>query len=138
MKENRIIIAGSRTAPEQNYDLFMKCLEIFKNLPRNEVEIVSGTARGADKFGENTAKTWGLPLKKFPADWSLGKKAGYLRNKQMAEYGTHLIAIVDLTFESKGTRHMINLAQEHGLEIRVLYINEDKAKFPKISLGTKK
>ena len=135
MKKNRIIIAGSRTVPEQDYDLFMKCLKIFKNFKRDEVEIVSGTARGADKFGENTAETWGLPIKKFPPDWSLGKKAGYLRNKQMAEYATHLIAIVDLAFESRGTRLMIDLAKEYGLKIRVLYINEDKAKFSKISLA---
>lgn len=134
MKKNRIIIAGSRTVPESNYELHMKMLEIFKNLPREEVEIVSGGARGADKFGENQAEMWDLPLKVFPADWSLGKKAGYIRNKQMAEYSTHLVAIVDLSFESRGTRNMIKLAQEYGLKIRVLYINEDKAKYSKIIL----
>lgn len=139
MKPNRIIIAGSRTVPEDSTILKDKINKILFHIDCYGTEIVSGTCKGADILGENYAKDNDLPLKQFPADWdNHGKRAGYLRNKQMAEYATHLVAIVDLAFESRGTRHMIDLAEENGLEIRILYINEDKAKFPKISLGTKK
>ncbi|GAA4139709.1 hypothetical protein GCM10022216_18100 [Sphingobacterium kyonggiense] len=65
----------------------------------------------------------GIPIKQFPADWSQGKKAGYLRNKQMAKYATHLIAICD--GESKGTKNIIDLANEHDLKVRVIIINSN-------------
>lgn len=133
MKTNRVIIAGSRTVPENDYDLWLKVTEIVKTLERDQTEFVSGTAKGGDKFGEWFASTWESPVAKFTADWDTHKKsAGYIRNKQMAQYATHLIAIVDLEVESRGTRHMIDLAKRYDLKIRVIYINEDKAKYSKI------
>ena len=39
----------------------------------------------------------------------------------MAEYSTHLIAI--LNGESKGTKNMIDLANENGLNVRIIIIN---------------
>lgn len=84
------------------------------------MEIVSETAKGADRFGEWFALQHDILVKQFPADWSLGKRAGYLRNKQMAEYVTHLIAIWD--GESKGTKMMIQLAKAYGLKVRVIRI----------------
>lgn len=137
MKTNRVIIAGSRTVPEQSNDLFGKILKIVFNLDVEDTEIVSGGAKGADKLGENIAKELPhpLPVKIFEADWDTwGKSAGYKRNKQMALYATHLIAIVDLEVESRGTRHMIDLAKRYDLKIRVIYINEDKAKYSKIEI----
>ena len=50
-------------------------------------EVVSGTARGVDRLGEVWARLKGIPIKQFPANWTVyGKRAGYLRNVQMAEY----------------------------------------------------
>lgn len=118
MKLNRIIIAGSRSVPERDIELTNKILSLMQSLVLEETEIVSGTAKGADKLGEHIAQVFGYSLKQFPADWSQGKRAGYFRNKQMAEYATHLIAIWD--GESKGTMHMIDLAHEHGLNVRVI------------------
>ena len=117
MIQNRIIIAGSRTCPEQNDELFIKVHNIIHNL--SDIEIVSGTAKGADRFGECFANRLKIPLKRFPADWDThGKSAGYVRNKQMAEYATHLIAIWD--GKSKGTKNMIDLAKEYNLKTRVI------------------
>ena len=84
--------------------------------PEVELEIVSGTARGVDQLGERYALERGLKLKKFPANWDkYGRKAGYLRNKEMAEYARILIAFWD--GKSKGTKHMIDLAQKYGVFI---------------------
>lgn len=113
---NKVIIAGSRTIPEYNNILFNKVSKILQNIIYDE--IVSGACKGADKFGEWFACQCSIPIKRFPADWSLGKKAGYLRNKQMAEYSTHLIAIWD--GKSKGTKNMIDLAKEYKLKIRII------------------
>ena len=118
--KNRVIIAGSRSCPENDDDLFLKLTLLFRNTDYNDLEIVSGRCKGADKLGENYANEMKVPVKQFPADWSLGKKAGYIRNKQMAEYATHLIAIWD--GKSKGTKLMIDLAKENGLHIRVIKI----------------
>lgn len=86
-----------------------------------ETQIVSGTCKGADKLGERIAYFGGYDVKQFPADWKThGKKAGYIRNKEMADYGTHLVAIWD--GESKGTKLMIDLAKEKGLPVRIIKI----------------
>ena len=54
----------------------------------------------------------------FPADWDLeGKSAGFKRNVKMAEYADALVAFWD--GESKGTKHMIEIAKEKGLDIRI-------------------
>ena len=92
------------------------------------MEIVCGKARGANTLGEKFAKNYGIKVKYFPADWnSLGKSAGYKRNKQMAEYAKEkngvLIAFWDK--KSKGTKHMIDLANSNGLKVFV-YNYQDK------------
>lgn len=113
----KAIIAGSRNFFD--YDLLSQKLNPFID-HLEDVEIVSGTAAGADRLGERYAKEKGLKLKQFPADWNkYGKRAGYLRNVQMAEYADCLFAFWDGV--SRGTKHMINLGREHGLCVRVFY-----------------
>lgn len=122
MKRYRIIIAGGRDFGEKHvhWDLiFVRCNAILYNLPKDEIEIVSGGAKGADRLGEVYAAVREYPVKVFKANWDkFGKSAGYLRNKEMSEYATHLIAFWD--GKSKGTKHMIDLAREKGLKIRVI------------------
>lgn len=111
----KVIIAGGRNF--NNYELLRdSCDEILTN--QTEVEIVSGGARGADALGEKYAKEKNYPIKLFPADWSLGKKAGYLRNQQMGDYADALIAFWD--GQSKGTKHMIDIAKAKGLKLRII------------------
>ena len=88
------------------------------NLLNEGVEIVSGGARGADKLGERYAAERGYGLKIFPADWNrYGKRAGYLRNEQMAQYADVCICFWD--GESRGTKHMIDLSNRCGLKVIV-------------------
>lgn len=113
----RIIIAGGRNF--NDYDLLFKTCEkllIFQK----DIEIVSGTANGADRLGERYAKIKKYQLKQFPANWDkYGKSAGYKRNEEMAIYADCLIAFWD--GESKGTKHMIDLANKQGLKVRIIY-----------------
>ncbi|MDC7251016.1 MAG: hypothetical protein PQJ49_13970, partial [Sphaerochaetaceae bacterium] len=84
-----------------------------------KITIVCGQARGADTLGEWYGKEKGYDIRYFPANWNLhGKKAGYLRNSEMADYADCLIAFWD--GQSKGTEHMINLAKQKGLKIRIV------------------
>lgn len=90
---------------------------------RENLEIISGVANGADKLGERFAEEYNLKIKKFPANWDLyGKSAGYKRNEQMALYAKEdngvLIAFWD--GESKGTVHMIKLARKYDLTTIVI------------------
>lgn len=119
----KVIIAGSRNF--NNYKLLKKKMDFFlknkidKNKPSFNIEIVSGTARGADTLGEKYAKEKGFALKRFPANWDLyGKKAGYIRNKEMRNYAD--VCVVFWDAESKGSKHMINLAKEDNMPIRVV------------------
>lgn len=110
----KLIIAGSREG-----FTYEDVLNAFDNLIDSPItEIVSGGARGVDRFGEQLAKTKGIPLVVKPADWNKhGKSAGYIRNKEMAEYADALLALWD--GESKGTKHMIDLALKNNLEVHI-------------------
>ena len=133
MKELRVIIAGSR-----DFDDFSKLMnssmEILTEISKkrddlDRIRIISGTARGADKLGEQYAKIAGYELSKFPADWDgLGKRAGHVRNAEMAKFAVEddsygvLIAFWD--GQSRGTKHMIDLAKRYGLEVHVVNYKE--------------
>ena len=102
----KLIIAGSRTLyPDPGF--ITECMCFFKIPHVNEV--VSGTANGVDKAGEE----WfdhinGVDdkiLTKLPADWGqYGKSAGHIRNAEMAAYADALLLIWD--GESKGSANM--------------------------------
>lgn len=103
---NRIIIAGCRDF-DDSYG-FENCLNgLFKDSisPKN-TEIVSGGATGTDYLAVKYAEKLGFSQKIFRAKWvDFGKSAGPIRNREMAKYGTALIAFWD--FKSKGTQNMI-------------------------------
>jgi len=112
----KVIIAGGRDFKDYNR-LKEVCNKILIN--QNNIEIVSGTAGGADTLGERYAQDKGYEVKKFPAKWDeYGKKAGYLRNQEMGDYADGLIAFWD--GKSKGTKHMIDIANKKGLKVRVI------------------
>jgi glycerophosphoryl diester phosphodiesterase len=110
----RFIIAGGRNF--DNYDLLSQtCGQLREQI----TEIVSGKARGADSLGETWGNENNVPIKSFPANWDLyGKRAGYLRNTEMADYADGLIAFWN--GESKGTKHMIDTANNKGLEVHII------------------
>ncbi len=112
----KVIIAGSRGF--NDYEVLRKFCDYVIGEPNEEVEIVSGTAKGADKLGERYALEKGYKLKEFPPNWSEhGKSAGYQRNTVMASYSDLLIAFHD--GESKGTQHMIDLANKKEINVAV-------------------
>lgn len=112
----KVIIAGGRDFDD--YNLLVEKCNKYLSL-QSDIEIVSGNANGADKLGEKYAKECNYKVKLFPADWNkFNKSAGYIRNKEMAEYSDCLIAFWNGI--SKGTKHMIDLAKERKLKVRVV------------------
>lgn len=109
----KVIIAGGRDITD--YNLVFKA---YIASGYTATEIVSGGARGVDTLGEQLAKSTSIALKVFPADWDRhGKRAGHIRNAQMADYADALIAIWDGV--SKGTGNMIQQAQRKKLQVFV-------------------
>lgn len=114
----KVIVAGGRDF--NDYSSLEYALNQLQNSYPNEIiEIVSGNARGADTLGERWAKENNKNIHYFKADWNkFGKSAGYKRNEKMAEFADALIAFWD--GNSKGTNHMINLAREYKLKVKVI------------------
>ena len=116
----RVVVAGSRGF--QDYDLMQRKLNAFLRVRLNAeipVQIVSGTAGGADTLGERYADNIGLEVCRFPAPWEeLGKPAGYVRNRLMARVSDAVVVFWD--GQSRGSQHMIRIAEEMGRPLRVV------------------
>lgn len=114
----RVCVCGSRSIT--NYEYIERMMILLLNKENiKPCEIVSGCARGPDKLGETYASKFGIPIKRFPAQWkTFGISAGYRRNVDMAEYSDIIIAFYD--GESKGTGHMINICKEKNKKIVIV------------------
>lgn len=110
----RIIVAGSRDVTENEVRTALYACEWIGFVSA----VISGTARGADTFGERWAQENSIDVIRFPADWEkYGKRAGPIRNEVMAKNAEGLVAVWD--GKSRGTRSMIDLAAKYGLRIMV-------------------
>ena len=85
--------------------------------------VIHGDARGADALAGEWAREHGKEEIPFPADWKKhGKAAGQIRNKEMLEY-----TIPDMVIAfpgGRGTKNMIDLAQEQGYNVKIIHLHE--------------
>lgn len=116
----KLAILGSR-------DLIITTDLIKEHLIRHELinhitEIVSGKGGKVDHMAIEYAKLNNLQYKEFPADWDgLGKKAGYIRNRQIWEYCDRGLIFWD--GKSKGTKHSLELSIEFKKELYIIGIS---------------
>ncbi len=115
----RTIIAGSRGITDID--------DVSKAISASGFQIstvISGTARGVDRLGEEWAVLMTIDIERYPAEWDkYGKSAGYRRNELMATKADALIAVWD--GESRGTKHMIEVAKQYDLKVYVHNIKEE-------------
>lgn len=127
----KVIIAGGRRFTD--YKLLKETMNMLLKR-RHDVTVISGACDtglltynrsdgtivcGADGLGEKYAREHGHPVTPFPAQWStLGRSAGYIRNEEMAKYANAAVCFWD--GQSRGTKHMIDLATQYGLKLRVV------------------
>lgn len=110
-----VCVVGSRT--------FTDRARLFATLDalREEIgdfSVISGEARGADRFAKEWAHDHGLPYEGYPADWQqYGKAAGPIRNRQMVEAAGLIIAFHDGM--SPGTASTIAMARAAGKAVAV-------------------
>ena len=116
----RVIVAGSRSIKQYN--------TVAQAIEQSEFdisEIVSGTAYGVDSLGEQYGLLYQIKVKRFPAAWgTYGKRAGIMRNIDMAKYADALIAVWDGT--SKGTKHMIETIRNMNKPIYVFKVQQNE------------
>lgn len=113
----KIIVSGTRDF--EDYKLLCETLDKFICNISDDIEIVSGACRGADSLGEKYAKEHGFAIKRFPAYWNVfGRRAGVMRNAEMADCGNVLITFWD--GKSKGTKNMICEAKKRGLQTVII------------------
>lgn len=110
----RVIVAGSRGIIDKSV--------VFDILDSSRFEITSvvcGMAPGVDLLGREWARSKGIDVIEFPADWEREGTltAGSLRNQRMAENADALILIWDGT--SSGSRDMLSRARKHKLALDI-------------------
>jgi hypothetical protein len=114
----RVIIAGSRSIT--NPDIVKEAVE------KSGFEIttvISGDAIGVDRLGMCYAFNKHIPVEIHKPKWDVfGKYAGFVRNTVMANRADALIAVWD--GKSKGTKNMIDTANEKGLKVFTLIYYE--------------
>ena len=120
----KLVVAGGRKFKDKAR-VFRILNKIHAEHP--ELEIVSGLAKGPDSFGKEWAEANGVKCYEFPAKWNTyGKRAGYMRNEEMAKFGTAVLVFWDGV--SKGTKHMIDLGHKHNLPVAVAFYDPDTGK----------
>lgn len=132
----RVIVAGSRSYV--NYTEFSHFMESFVSKYDQPFIFISGKApRGPDEMIIRWCKEHDHPWVEFPADWDnidvegaviryrRGKpynvRAGFVRNCQMGDVATNLIAFWDGV--SGGTRQMREYAHDRKLHIATVFVD---------------
>lgn len=109
----RVLVCGSREFT--NNELLEDVLKEYEI-----TEIIQGGARGADRLAKQYAIMNDIPMREFPAMWRInGKAAGPIRNHQMLAEKPDLV-VAFLAPNSKGTKHMINIAEAIEIPVRIV------------------
>lgn len=116
-KDNTLVIFGSR-------DLHPRPRRLNQLMWSHDVQfdkVISGGARGVDTAAKHFAHVYAYPFEEYPADWiGLGRKAGMIRNQEMADAATHGVCVWD--GESVGTKAMLDMMVKQGKPV-VVYID---------------
>lgn len=117
----RVLVCGSRDW----YDLGA----IFRRLSllSSDSTVIHGAASktlegigeaSADMLADISARNLGLQVERYPADWSLGRRAGLERNLVMLDTNPDLVIAFQRN-RSRGTQHTIDQAARRGIEVEV-------------------
>jgi hypothetical protein len=117
-----LAIVGSRHFVD--YYRFCSELQRWMDEHGSPKAIVSGGARGADAMAARFARDRKIALIEYVADWRAhGKAAGPMRNAQIVESATHMLAFP--SHSGRGTQDSIRKAQKKlgAARVRVVFID---------------
>lgn len=109
----RCVVTGGRDYTDRAH-LFLILDEAVKRL--DMTELAHGNCpNGADNFADQWAIKHGFPCERFDADWSIGKRAGPMRNRRMlAQFKPDYV----LRFPGgRGTADCHRQAEEMGIKV---------------------
>lgn len=111
----RLLVCGDRNW--SNYEFILKRIKELK-----PAVIIHGAATGADSLAGKAATELGISVEEYPADWSIGRRAGPIRNSRMLKEGNpdYVLAFHPKISESKGTRDMLHKAMRVGIPTELL------------------
>ncbi|TFH22031.1 DUF2493 domain-containing protein [Candidatus Bathyarchaeota archaeon] len=114
----KVIVAGGREF--NNYPMLVGWLDSYlMHLNKEDLTIISGMARGADSLAVRYANERGIKVIRMPANWDLyAKRAGYIRNAEMAKIADMLIVFWD--GQSRGTANMIKIMDGMGKKCNIV------------------
>jgi hypothetical protein len=113
----KVLVCGDRNW--KNKDIIRAYLASVPNLEL----VIEGESRGADTLAREVAEEMQVNVMRFPANWSLyHKAAGAIRNKQMLDEGKpdKVLAFHNNIEQSKGTKHMVALANKYKIPTQVI------------------
>lgn len=127
----RVLVTGSRDWKDSDViESDLRNLTIDNG--RENLTLVSGACpTGADYIAEVIAKHLGWRIERHPADWDkYGKRAGFLRNKEMVDLGAE-VCLAYIRNDSKGATMTKKLAEEAGIKIweRRFYGSKQEVKY---------
>jgi hypothetical protein len=113
----KILICGSRDW-EDRYAILRRIKELIEEYG-NDITIISGGARGADRIAASWCKTLNINLIEVYADWKkYHKAAGPIRNKLMLDMNPDLVIAFHENLEnSKGTKNTVDEAEKRGIKV---------------------
>ena len=107
----RVLVTGSRDWQDRLaiQDALTACGATF---------VVHGDAKGADWIANEVAKSLGLDVARFPANWNgRGKAAGPYRNRQMFDICKPDLVLAFPLPQSRGTLDMMAYAESQGCPV---------------------
>ena len=103
-----VLVCGGR-----DFDDYERVKEVLDKLEISR--IIHGNAKGADILGDRYARERGIERIIYPANWDIGKRAGYVRNSLMLNHGKPDIVVA---FPGgRGTAMMVDIAQKGNVEV---------------------
>lgn len=122
----KVIVAGGRDFTDYEFmrESLGNLLWMEDFCGDSDIKIISGMADGADTLAIRFADEFELTRILFPANWKQHHRmAGFLRNEDMMEVATHLVAFWD--GKSKGTQHIIELTKKKCIPYRIFMYNQN-------------
>lgn len=116
----RVLFCGTR----QNIpNIKPKIIEILNGLNHDDI-IIHGGCSGVDSMVDTLANELNFKIEKYCADWSLGRRAGPLRNQTMLDSGIDICYAFPLSVDrklSKGTWNMIDKVKKNNIPCIICY-----------------
>jgi len=115
----RLLVCGSRHVCDADV-----VAEAFSRIDLSLVdEVVVGDCRGVDTVARHFARSRGIRVTKFVADWdTYGRNAGPIRNSTMVAYSDCVLALP--CTRSIGTWDTIRKARASGMVVVVVEVSE--------------